>query len=591
MKKFWIVFAVVAVLVGGGLGAVWLLVHSLEESVSVDGGVLVWDLGGGFPEERDDSFWGQVQGGGDLTLAETVLALERAARDERITALVMDLQGVDADWAKVEELARAVADFRASGKPVVAYLDGADTRDYVLAAQAEQVMMAPEATVMVLGVTAQLDFMKDTLDKLGMQADFIHVGRYKSAPERMTRSEASADNREMIEAIVDDRWEVLLDRLAAARGRGRDEIAAWIAQGMFDAPSALAAGVVDTLGYWEDLLEQRFADQDVTDFADYCLDRPHGGGGDRPTVGLVYLTGVIMPGESRFDRFQGKIAGSETVVDDLAGMAEDDDVEAVILRVDSPGGSVLASDLIWQQIRRLQEHKPVIVSMSGMAASGGYYVACPGDSIFADPATLTGSIGVYAGKMDRSAMYRKIGVNREFITRGENALLFSDAGGFSAGQRALFTAQMQEFYERFLQKVGEGRKLERDAVHAVAQGRVWTGRQALEHGLVDGLGGLSRALDSARWTLGLEQDDRITLVSRGKELSLLERILLQSLRDNAGVRAAVAAATDGWAGPLAEAGLPVPSLLATLRENGTLARVALMDGRPVAMAPFWLTVQ
>lgn len=591
MKKFWIVFAVVAVLVGGGLGAVWLLVHSLEESVSVDGGVLVWDLGGGFPEERDDSFWGRMQGGGDLTLAETVLALERAARDERITALVMDLQGVDADWAKVEELARAVADFRASGKPVVAYLDGADTRDYVLAAQAEQVMMSPEATLMVLGVTAQLDFMKDTLDKLGMQADFIHVGKYKSAPERMTRSEASAANREMIEAIVDDRWEALLDQLAVARGRGRDEVAAWIGQGLFDAPSALTAGVVDTLGYREDLLERRFADQDVTAFADYCLDRPRGGGRNRPTVGLVYLTGVIMPGESRFDRFQGKIAGSETVVDHLAGMAEDDKIEAVILRVDSPGGSVLASDLIWRQIRRLQEHKPVIVSMSGMAASGGYYVACPGDSIFADPATLTGSIGVYAGKMDRSAMYRKIGVNREFVTRGENALLFSDAGGFSAGQRALFTAQMQEFYERFLQKVGEGRKLERDAVHAVAQGRVWTGRQALDHGLVDGLGGLSRALDSARWTLGLERDDRITLVSRGKQLSLLERILLQSLRDNSGVRAAVAAASDSWAGPLAEAGLPVPTLLATLRENGTLARVALMDGRPVAMAPFWLTVQ
>ncbi|MFN2370588.1 MAG: signal peptide peptidase SppA [Candidatus Krumholzibacteriia bacterium] len=590
MKKFWIVIVVLTVLIGGGLGSVWLLVRSLERSVSVDGGVLVWDVGGAFPEERDDSFWGQLQDGGELTLAETVLALDRAARDERVTALVMDLQGVQADWAKVDELARAVAAFRAAGKPVTAYLDGADTRGYVLAAHAGTVMMSPEATLMVLGVSAELDFMKDTLDKLGMEAEFIHVGRYKSAPERMTRREPSAANREMIEAIVADRWDVLLDQLAAARGRGRDEVAAWIDQGLFDAEAALAAGVVDTVGYWEDLIEDRYGDQDVTDFHDYCLDRPRGGGG--PTVGLVYVTGVIMPGESRFDRFQGKLAGSETVIDHLAGMADDDKVRAVILRVDSPGGSALASDLIWKQIRRLQAAKPVIVSMSGMAASGGYYVSCPGDSVFADPGTLTGSIGVYAGKMDRSAMYRKIGINREFITRGENALLFSDATGFSDAQRALFTGQMERFYARFLQKVGDGRGLAVDEVDAVAQGRVWTGRQALARGLVDDLGGLHRALDSARWTLGLDRDDRLTLVSHGKELSLMERLLLQSLRDNVGVRAALAAVADGgWGALLADAGLPVPTLLAALRENGTLARVALMDGRPVAMAPFWLKVE
>ena len=591
MKKFWIAFAVVAVLVGGGFGALWFLMSRLEQkAVTVDGGVLVWEVGGSFPEERDDSFLGRLQGAGELTLGETVLALERAARDEEITALVLDLQGVDADWAKVEELADAVADFRAADKPVVAYVDGAATRDYVLAAQADQVIMSPEANLTVLGVVAELDFMKETLGKLGMEADFIHVGRYKSAPERMTRDEPSDANREMIEAIVADRWDGLLDGLAAARGRDRAEVAAWIDQGLYDGPGAVAAGLVDTLGYWEDILDGRFAGEDVTDFHDYTLVRPRRGDARR-TVGLVHVSGVIMPGESRFDRFQGKIAGSETVVDRLAAMAEDEDVDAVILRVDSPGGSALASDLIWRQIRRVQEEKPVIVSMSGMAASGGYYVACPGDSIFADPSTLTGSIGVYAGKMDRSAMYEKIGVNREFITRGENALLFTDAGGFTPAQRALFSAQMERFYERFLAKVAEGRGLERDAVHAVAQGRVWTGRQALERGLVDDLGGLRRAIASAKWSLGLERDDRVTLLTHGKELGLLERMLLQQLRDDAGVGAAAAALAGGGAGLLADAGLPVPTLLATLREDGILARIALMDGRPVAMAPYWLRLR
>ncbi|HPF71279.1 MAG TPA: S49 family peptidase, partial [Candidatus Krumholzibacteria bacterium] len=320
MKKFWIVFGVLAVLVGGGLGAMWYLVSSLDESVSVDGGVLVWDVGGGFPEERDSSFWAQVQGGGDeLTLGEAVFGLARAADDDRISALVLDLQGIDADWAKVDELAGAIGRFRQSGKPVIAYMDGADTRDYVLAAQADQVIMSPEANLMILGVVAQLEFMKDTLDKLGMKADFIHVGAYKSAPERMTRSEASDANREMIGSIVDDRWNVLLDQIAAGRGRSREDAAAWVNQGLFDADDAMAKGVVDTLGYWEDLVDTRFPDQDTTDFHDYCW-ADHGGGHAKAKVGVVYLTGVIMPGESRFDRFQGKLAGSQSVIDDLAAM-------------------------------------------------------------------------------------------------------------------------------------------------------------------------------------------------------------------------------------------------------------------------------
>ena len=585
MKKFWIAFAVVAIVVGGGFGLLWYSFSRLEDTVRVAGGVLMWEVAGAFPEERDDTLWGQMRDQGELTLRETILALGRAAADDRITALVMDLQGLDADWAKIDELAAAVGEFRDAGKPVWAYLDGAGTRDYALAARADRIVMSPEANLMILGVSAQLEFLKDTLDKLGMKADFIHVGRYKSAPERMTRSEASEANREMVEAIVADRWDVLLGGLAVARGRERDEVAAWIDRGMFDAAAALAAGVVDTVGYWNDLMDGRFADEPSTDFRDYCRVRPKG---RRPehTVGIVHVTGVIMPGKSRFDPLQGAIAGSATVTERLRGMDEDDDVSAVILRIDIPGGSALASDLIWREVRRVQESKPVIVSMSGMAASGGYYVACPGDSIFADAGTLTGSIGVFAGKMDRSSMYRKIGVNREFVTRGENALLFSDASGFTPAQREMFGAQLESFYERFLAKVAQGRGLSRDAVHAVAQGRVWTGRQARERGLVDGLGGLRRAVDSAKWTLGLERGDKVTLVSYGKELSLLERLLLRALRENTGVGAGLGPGPEGWA-----AGLPIPSLLVALRESGVLAHAALMDGRPVAMAPFWIRVE
>ena len=232
--------------------------------------------------------------------------------------------------------------------------------------------------------------------------------------------------------------------------------------------------------------------------------------------------------------------------------------------------------------------------MSGMAASGGYYVSCLADSIFADPGTLTGSIGVYAGKMSRTAMYEKIGVQREFITRGRNALLFSDEGTFTPGQRELFTGQLERFYERFLEKVGQGRDLERDEVHAVAQGRVWTGRQGVDQGLVDELGGFRRSLDSAKWMMGLDPSQKVRVVSFGKELSFLEKLLLRSFHQGGGLGRMALRLAPGdvwWSSPGVGSVAPWPEIQQTLREDGTLAAVSLLDGRPVAMAPFWLKVR
>ncbi len=592
MKKFWIVFAIVAVIIGGGFGMMWYTFSNLEQTVSVDGGVLVWEVSGSYSEEKDTSFWGQVQGGGAMTTRELLFSLYRAAEDERITAMVLDMRSLSTDWAKIDEIRAAVETFKESGKPVIAYFDAAGTREYALASLADQVVVSPEANVMVLGISAEMAFMKDTLDKLGMEADFVHVGAYKSAPERMTRASASDANREMITSIVDDRYDALVNMMATNRGVETSVVDGWIDHGMFDAPAALAAGLVDTTMYYDEMFAHHFGEDDVTFIEDYQLSPPKKSKTTH-TVAIVHVSGVIMPGTSRFDRFQGQIAGSETITDQLSSVADDDDVDAVILRIDSPGGSALASDLVWNEIRNLQVNKPVIVSMSGMAASGGYYIACLGDSIFADPGTLTGSIGVYAGKMSRTKMYEKIGVNREFITRGANALLFSDEGTFTDRQRVLFQAQMDNFYERFLEKVADGRDMTRDEVHAVAQGRVWTGRQGMEVGLVDELGGLRRAIDSAKWMVGLKPEDKVSLVTFSEELTLFERMLVKSLRDN-GVMAQLAMAafpTEALLGASpASAVMPVPTLLESLRRDGTLAAVSLLDGRPVAMMPFWINL-
>ncbi len=587
MKKFWIVFLVVAVVVGGGFGMMWYSVSQLNDVVAVDGGVLIWRVGGSFPEERDDSFIGQMRGAEEITLSEVVFGLHRAAEDERITGLVMDFRSLGTDWAKIEEIRLAVEEFKSFDKPVYAYFDGASTREYALAVTADKVFMSPEANLMVLGVTAELDFMKDVLDKIGMEADFIHVGKFKSAPERMTRTQATDANREMITAIVDDRFAKLLEMFASGRDVSVEVAHQWVNRGMFDSKTALHEGLIDETLYYNDIFDEYFPDDETTFLADYILDRPDPTDSEH-TISVVFATGVIMPGESRFDNFQGKIAGSTTIVEELESVKDDENIELVILRVDSPGGSALASDLIWKAIVELKKEKPVIVSMSGMAASGGYYISCLADSIFADPGTLTGSIGVYAGKMSRSAMYEKIGVNREFITRGENALLFSDEGGFSPNQRILFQSQLDGFYERFLDKVADGRHMSRDEAHAVAQGRVWTGAQGLDTGLVDDLGGLRRAINSAKWTLGLQISDTVSVVTFGDEMSPLERMLLRSFRQG-GMFGQVGTSMAN-ADPLASRYPMIPQLIETLRDNGILAAAALLDGAPVAMMPFSLRV-
>ncbi len=590
MKKFFIVFIIIALVIGGGFGLLWRAVSQLEDSVQIDGGVLVWEVGGSYPEELDTSFVGQIRSSGGTTMLSLLSALERAAKDDRITGLVLNIQGIAVDWAKVEEIRRAVARFTEADKPVVAYFDGATTRDYALATMADEVVMSPEANLMVLGVSAELDFLKDVLDKLGMEADFVHVGAYKSAPERMTRSEPSDANREMITSIVDDRYEALITMISNSRSLDRNSVIKSIDRGMFDAPAAIAAGLADTTLYYEEMLDWKFPDDEITYLADYLFDSPAKQKTDKK-VALVYITGVIMPGPSRFDNFQGKIAGSESVVEELISVAEDDEIDAVVLRIDSPGGSALASDLIWKQIVEVKKEKPVIVSMSGMAASGGYYVACLADSIFADSGTLTGSIGVYGGKMSRTAMYEKIGVNREFITRGKNALLFSDEGTFTDYQREIFEEQMGNFYQRFLSKVADGRGMSVEAVHEVAQGRVWTGSQGLEVGLVDELGGLRRSLDSAKYMLGLDRDSKVTVVTFADELTMLERMLLKSIRDSGGISGALAQHPLVGQQLISDTNPILPSLLQTLKEDGTLAAVALMDGTAVAMAPFWIRLR
>jgi protease-4 len=583
VRKFWIVFTIVAVLLGGGLGLLLLLVVSLGDGAGgdVDSNIMRWEVAGPYAETAPEGFMEQLQAGDAPTFSQLLFGLRRAARDPEIDTFVLDLRGSALNWAQLEELHGAVMDMRRAGKQVWAYVESGGNAEYALAAAADRIAMAPEGNLMILGVAAELAFVRETLDKVGMRADFLSVGKYKSAPEQLTRSEASEANREQTRALVDGRYDLLVDMIASGRGRDRQTVARWIDTAMYDGESALAAGLVDTLVDIDDLLMEIAPDTDLACLE--CYAREGGGGRAKHTVALLVAEGTIYPGESRYDALNGRILGSDTVIDQLVAAAEDEDVDAVLLRVDSPGGSALASDLIWREIERTRAVKPVVVSMGRYAASGGYYISCGADSIFADAGTVTGSIGVFAGKMDQSGMYDKLAVHREFITRGENALFFSDAGPFTPAQRTYFQAQLDRFYERFLAKVGQGRNMERDAVHAVAQGRVWTGYDALAVGLVDGIGGLERALASVKAMIGVPEDGTVELRVQTGELDWLESFMLDALRSSGAARSLVAA--TGY-DPLATLPQPLAHTAGAVMSSGMADVLPLLDGRPVALMPW-----
>ncbi|MEZ4388409.1 MAG: signal peptide peptidase SppA [Candidatus Krumholzibacteriia bacterium] len=575
MRKFWIVFVIIAVVIGGGLGLLWKAATQLDRPGQAGGGVLHWRASGALPEAVDDSFLGQLQAGDQLTFRQAVFGLRRAAEDPHIKALVLELDGLAVSWAQLGELSRAVHEVRDAGKPVWAVVSFAGNADYALATAADHVVMAPEGNLMILGVAAELAFLKDTLAKVGIEAEFLHVGEYKSAPEQLTRTEASDANRAMTRSLVDERYEQLVDLIATGRGRDTAEVVRWIDTGMYDGETALASGLVDTLADAEGLLKDLLPDEDVADFVDYA--RAGTGGRASHEVALIVAEGAIYPGESRQDPLQGAIMGSDTVIDQLARAAEDDKVEAVLLRVNSPGGSAMASDLIWREVERVRQDKPVVVSMGGYAASGGYYISCGADSIFAERGTLTGSIGVFAGKMNWSGLYAKLDLHREMFTRGENALFWHDGSGFTPAQRELFQDQLDRFYARFVAKVADGRELAFEEVDRVARGRVWTGRQALAEGLVDGLGGLDRALLSVKHLIGAAPDDKVRVRTYGKEMSWLERTMLDALRSSG--------ASAAWRAPDPLAQLPasVRALVPSLRSAGLADVAPLLDGRPVAL--------
>ena len=433
------------------------------------------------------------------TFHELLFAMRNAAEDKSVTGVVLHVDGLDWGWARVHEMSAAVRAVREAGKPVYASLVGGGEKEYLLAASAGVVAMPPVSTLQLDGLSASAMFLRGAYDKLGIKPNFAHVGRYKSAVEQFTRDSLSPDGRRALEDLLDDEYTLLVDSLASARRSTPDGMRELIDEGPFTATAAHERGLVDTLLARADLDSMathaggtRRPEASFTRYAE------EGGEVTGEHIALVVAEGEIVDGKSTEGAFGGRSVGDRTLVEALREIRGRRNIRAVVLRIDSPGGSGNASDAVWQELRRLRRDKPVIVSMGDVAASGGYYIACAADAIVADPATITGSIGVFGGKLNVLGLYRKLGLNVETITRGRHAAMWSPFQDFDAEEEALYQKSLDQFYDVFLSRVAEGRKMSPALVDSVGQGRVWSGMAAKQRGLVDRFGGLHEAMEVAR---------------------------------------------------------------------------------------------
>ncbi len=533
MKKFLLGFVIgilFVALVGVILVAAAIRLGGSRRPQVVANSALVLQLEGDLPEqpavEFPIPFFDKRQ---PLTIAENWQMLRNAAADSRIQAVVLEPRGLGVGWAKLEELRADILNFKKSGKPVYAFLRGAGTKEYYLATAADRVFMSPEDELDVKGLRAELMFFKGTLDKLGVQMEFEHVGKYKDAPDMFTKTEPSPETREVLNQLLDQFYGDLVNTVAEGRKKSPDAVRALIDNGPFIGKEALDGGLVDALIYEDqmyDQLRQQLKLNALAKIADHDYSRAADGnlGIDGPTkIALLVGQGDITRGSTN-DSGENGIT-SAGMIRQLRAVRDDASIKAVILRIDSPGGDGIASDDILHEAKLLSQKKPMVISMSDLAASGGYFIAMTGDPVVAYRNTETGSIGVFFGKVDLRGLYDKLGVKKEIMKRGHFADIDTEYAPLNDEQRAKLRTEIEVFYKGFVQRVADGRKRKYDDVEPLAQGRVWTGAQAKQNGLVDEIGGLDRAIEMVKQRAKIGASEKITLVAYPPRRNLLQLLM------------------------------------------------------------------
>jgi protease-4 len=448
-------------------------------------------------------------------LRKVLRTLYEAGPDPRVSGLIARVGGSWMPLATAQEIRAAVRSFAASGKPTVAWADtfgesANGTVPYYLATGFDEIWLQQSADVGLIGVSTEVTFLRGALDKLGVEPQIDKRAEFKNAADRITRTEFTPEHHEATDRIAASAWDSVVDAIAEARGMTGDRVREIADTAPLSVAQAIEAGLVDHCGYrdevYTEVRRQLGGDVRLLFASRWSPPTPLPKrvaeallSSRRPVIGLVEAQGTIVTGRSRRSGLDGRQLGSDTLSAALRAARADDKVRAVVMRVDSPGGSYVASDTVWREVALTRESgKPVIVSMGTLAGSGGYFIACPADVIVAEPATLTGSIGVFGGKAVVTGLLDKVGLSTGAVAHGARARMFSPRVGFSDDERARMSEWLDTVYDDFVGKVADGRGMSREQVHQVARGRVWSGADASTNGLVDVIGGLHEALNVAR---------------------------------------------------------------------------------------------
>ena len=488
--------------------------------------VLVLELNGEIEEQRSNGLLSALNGNYTPVQHEIVDSIETAKNDPRITGLVVRIGPLETGWAKLEEIRSRIIGFRESRKPSICFLgyDGIGNPEYYLASACDQVWLVPTAPVQVRGMMAGALFYRGALDKLKIVPNMYHIGDYKSFSNQYTEKKFTPAHKEETESLLHGIYDQYVTETSQARKMDRAQFDSLVQQGPFLSQEALDHKLVDKLAYWDDVqqyFDRKNGDWLPVDLAEYHKEIKNNGSEE---IAVVYATGTIVSGDSGNGPLDGALMGGDTVSSDLRSARNDSGIKAIILRVDSGGGSALASEVMRHELLLAKKQKPVVISMSDVAASGGYWIAMSANKIVAEPNTITASIGVVLGKMNISGLYGMLGLSTDFVTTSENASLFSSQQDFTPAQRQAILKGMQETYSNFTRGVAEGRNISVEAVDKIGQGRVWTGAQGKGLGLVDELGGLDRAIEISKQLAHIPSHASVRLVRFPEERSFLEML-------------------------------------------------------------------
>ena len=478
--------------------------------------VLVIDAEGAIEEQRGADFFGSLTGGTPV-LHDYLDAIDSARTDSRITGIVVRIAPLSTGWAKLEEIRAHLIAYQTSGKPSICYLgyDGIGNAEYYLASACKEIWLVPTAPVGIHGMMAEAMFFRGTLDKLKIVPQFYHIAEYKTAYNMFTEKKFTPPHREEVESVLRSIYNQYVGDAAQARRMERGEFEALVNAGPILTGDAVKDKLVDRLAYW-DQVQDYFKSRGNGGWNPISLNRYRSSLKDTSgqQIAVVTASGLIVSGDSQTSPTGGLVMGGDSVAADIRSA-----------RTDSGGGSVVGSEVIRREVQLAVGTKPVIVSMSDVAASGGYWIAAPANKIIADPNTITGSIGVLTGKLNLSGLYNLLGVSTDYVATSDNAALYSDQQNFTPAQEAYIQKSLQETYTDFTKGVADGRHMSVEAVDKIAKGREWTGAQAKDLGLVDELGGFDRAIELAKDLAHIPANQSVRLVRFPEERSLLQQLL------------------------------------------------------------------